>query len=133
MARGLGAVVVALVAVAGCGDDGPSSEGLPQVPEAEFEDLTGRTSVDVRALDNVFEPRYVTVSPGTTVTFTNGGRNVHNVLAADEGAFTDIPADAFAPGDKGSITFDTPGTYAYYCSLHGTRDRGMTGRIVVKG
>lgn len=122
----LGTVLLA----AGCGDDGAS--GLPDVPDSEFEDLTGESAVDVKAVDNSFEPRYIRVSPGTEVTFTNEGRNPHNVVPAEEDQFDTIPTDELEPGMSASLTFDEPGTYPYYCSLHGTASRGMTGRIVVE-
>lgn len=136
MLTALTALLLLLVAgalVGGCGgDEGPSTEGLPEVPAADVEDLTGESAVEVSAVDNRYEPQYVKVTAGTTVTFTNDGRNEHNVLAADEGAFPDIPTAEFGPGASGEITFDEPGTYAYYCSLHGTATRGMNGRIIVE-
>lgn len=124
--------VSAVLVVAGCGDDGGSAAGLPDVPESEFEDLTGESAVDVAAVDNSFEPRYVRVSPGTEITFTNEGRNPHNVVPSEEGQFETIPTEDLEPGMSASLTFDEPGTYPYFCSLHGTATRGMVGRVVVE-
>lgn len=126
------ALVLPLVLVAGaCGGDDAASD-LPEVPASEFEDLTGETKVGVDAVDNAFEPRYIRISPGTEVEFTNAGRNPHNVVPSEEGQFETIPTDDLQPGDSASLTFDDPGTYPYYCSLHGTATRGMIGRIVVE-
>ena len=74
---------------------------------------------------------YIEVSAGTTVDFTNRGRNQHNVIPTVDGAFAEIPAEDFQPKDEGSITFTVPGDYAYYCSLHGTPTKGMIGAIRV--
>ena len=30
------------------------------------------------------------------------------------------------------LTFDTPGTYRYYCAFHGSPEEGMIGDIVVE-
>ena len=46
-------------------------------------------------------------------------------------AFAEIPAEDFQPKDEDAITFTVPGDYAYYCSLHGTPDKGMIGAIRV--
>ena len=72
----------------------------------------------------------VTVTAGSTVTWTNAGRNDHNVKPVDAGAFG-VDATAFEPGATYAATFTTPGTYHYYCSIHGTKDRGMIGTVEV--
>lgn len=132
--------VVALLALVGaaCGgdDDGGSAGGgatadLPTVEDSEYVDETGETAVTVQARDNVFVPQYVTVTKGTEVTFDNRGRNPHNVIAVEAGAFTDIPTEDLQPGDTASIVFDEVGEFPYYCSLHATPSKGMTGRIRV--
>lgn len=135
---------VALV-VAACGGDGSSGAGsassgepttstasaVPSVPESDYVDLTGSTSVEIDALDNKFRPQYATVKVGTAVTFKNDGRSVHNVLPVTEGAFPPIEADAFQPDDEVTVTFDEPGLVPYYCSLHGTTTKGMVGGLRV--
>ena len=35
------------------------------------------------------------------------------------------------PGDEYEFRFDAPGVYRYYCSLHGSKNEGMIGEIVV--
>jgi len=117
-------------AAAGSGGDDPTA-GLDAVPDSEYEDLTGEASITIDARDNTFEAQYVTVSPGTKVEFDNVGRNPHNVIAVVKGAFEDVPTDELQPGDVAVRTFDEPGEYPYYCSLHGTKNKGMTGRIRV--
>lgn len=129
-----GLVVVTLLAV-GCGDDNSggesAAEGLPEVAASEFVDMTGESEIVIDAKDNVFETQFVTVSPGTKVTFENAGRNPHNVIPVDKSQFESIPADQFRPDDSATRTFEDPGVYPYYCSLHGTPSAGMDGRIRV--
>jgi plastocyanin len=105
--------------------------------EADATDTGAATStvppdtITVIALDNTFRPDVVEVSVGDTVLFVNKGRNDHDVLSveSDWGATVDV----FAPGDEYQHVFDEPGTYRYYCSLHGTSEVGMTGTVVVSG
>jgi plastocyanin len=67
------------------------------------------------------------------VVFTNNGRNPHNVLPADDPKATTwgAPEAAFQPKDVYSHVFDRPGTYVYYCSIHGTPTAAMYGTITV--
>ncbi|MFM7063301.1 MAG: plastocyanin/azurin family copper-binding protein [Actinomycetes bacterium] len=126
--------LLALLALPACGGGSSSTTTtpLPKVPASEYVDQTGKAEVTILAVDNSFRTQYTKVSPGTKVVFENKGRNPHNVIAVNEGQFTDIPTDQLQAGDSGSITVpDTPGEVPYYCSLHGTPRAGMTGRLLV--
>ena len=128
------ALAVAVASLAACGGTTThGSDAAPVVPESQFKDLTGKRTVEVDAVDDAFQDRYIKVSAGTEVVFRNAGRVPHNVLAANQGAFPDIQTDAFMPGDTAKVTFDGPGTYPYYCSLHGSPTRGMNAEIIVEG
>ena len=89
----------------------------------------------VSARDDYFSPTSVSILVGETVTWHNAGTNPHNVIA-DDGSFkvggtpgTHSPSPA--PWTD-SYTFNTPGTFRYYCSQHGTRGGvGMSGKVVV--
>lgn len=132
--RGVAVAVLAAVSLvaAACGDDSSSAlDDLPAVADSEYVDMTGQDTVTIVAKDNVFEPQYVTVSPGTRVVFDNRGRNPHNVIAVEQGAFEDVPTDKLQPGDTAELVFSDSGDFPYYCSLHATPTRGMTGRIRV--
>jgi plastocyanin len=72
-----------------------------------------------------FGPAAVTVRPGTTVTWVNGDDTPHTVVAADTRAFRSKVLDT---DERFSFTFNQPGTYAYFCSLH----PHMTGKIIVQ-
>lgn len=110
----------------GDGDGGDVPTGVPD----DVVVLDG-SEVDVQALDNTFRAQNVQVRPGTTVTWTNVGRNEHDVLPV-EGDAWGVEVDGFQPGDVYSHTFDDPGVYHYYCSIHGTTTAGMIGAVVVE-
>lgn len=139
--RTVAAVVLLLVLAlgAGCGADeeaGPpaSSVVAPEGPDlggVDFVDETGAGEVEVDAVDNTFIPDYVEVHAGTAITFRNDGRNDHNVLPVRDGAFSEVPTEAFGPEAEATVTFDEPGDFAYYCSLHGTPTKGMVGAVRV--
>jgi plastocyanin len=67
-----------------------------------------------------YSPAAATVSPGTTVTWTNDDATIHTVTqgsaeAPVEGGFDSSIINA---GDSWEHTFDAAGTFDYYCSLH---------------
>jgi plastocyanin len=73
-----------------------------------------------------FSPETITVAQGDSVSWTNGG-GFHDVTFED-GLFKQPPtpsADIWTV----SRTFDTSGTYLYYCSVH--QSIGMIGSVVV--
>lgn len=123
------ALVASLCAIASLGLVGCADNDLP-VAEAgvELEDYTGQKRVEIIVTDNVFTPRHIEISIGTTVVWLNKGRNSHNVLPAEGDVFekTDLPV-----GGQVEITFTDLGSIPYYCSIHGTKRRGQTGTIVV--
>ena len=87
----------------------------------------GKATVTVVEFD--FVPRTLTVSAGTTVTWT-GLAGKHSV-EADDGSFKATEADTNA----GVFThrFDAPGTFLYSCEYHGEKGgKGMSGVIEVR-
>lgn len=104
---------------------------LVDLSEVEWVDRTGESEVEIQSRDNTFLPGYVIVKVGTPITFRNVGRTEHNALPVDEISFEGIEAAEFEPQAEHTITFDEPGDYPYYCSLHGTTTRGMVGAIRV--
>lgn len=66
-------------------------------------------------IDNfAFAPAELSVTPGTTVIWTNHDDIPHTVTSTD-GAFKSHALDT---GDSFSFTFEKPGSYRYFCSLH---------------
>jgi plastocyanin len=88
---------------------------------ADGEATTG-TSIEIK--DYAFTPPTLTVSAGTTVTWTNNDAVPHTATASD-GTFD---SGNLNPGQSFAFTFAKPGDYAYACQYHA----GMTGTIVVK-
>ncbi len=76
-------------------------------------------------IDNfTFGPRELTVAAGTTVTWTNLDDIPHTVVS-DDGVFKSEVLDT---DDAFSFTFDRPGTFPYFCSIHPK----MVGTVVVE-
>ncbi|MEA2640716.1 MAG: hypothetical protein QOF51_2110 [Chloroflexota bacterium] len=73
--------------------------------------------------DNFFDPSDATVASGTMVVWENDGFELHTVTSLD-GIFDSGLVDS---GEQFSLTFTTPGTYAYRCLVHDD----MTGSITV--
>lgn len=91
--------------------------------------VAGAPSAAVVASNFVFTPAQIVIPVGATVTWTNAS-GTHNVVA-DDGSFTSgAPSTQFTFERQ----FTTPGTYNYYCILHGAPGgSGMSGRVVVTG
>ncbi|HEY3219237.1 MAG TPA: Ig-like domain-containing protein [Gemmatimonadales bacterium] len=95
--------------------------GTPQVTFTTNAQLI--TTVDVA--DNSFTPSAVTVPLHTTVTWSWGGVNTHNVtFTAATGVPADIPNQTSGTVDR---TFNTAGTFQYRCTNH----LGMEGSVTV--
>jgi plastocyanin len=58
-----------------------------------------------------YDPASVSITAGSTVTWTNNGSSTVTVTSAD-GLFD---YESLAPGTSFSYTFDTPGTFRYFC------------------
>jgi plastocyanin len=81
--------------------------------------------VGVNILDFAYQPAYVVVPAGGTVSWYNAGAAPHTVTA-DWGAFD---SGTLGSGGGYSMTFWTPGTYGYHCAIH----PGMVGTVEVTG
>lgn len=76
-------------------------------------------------IDNFsFGPDTLTVTVGSTVTWTNRDDIPHTVVSTD-GVFRSKVRDT---DESFSYTFTKAGTYPYYCSIHPK----MTGKVVVQ-
>ena len=89
------------------------------------------TLVFINIGDDFFYPPKVTISAGQTVRWTNNGGEQHTINsnpgtenckpAASNEAF-DSPT--INSGDTVERTFNTPGTFAYHCEIHGCPMKG---------
>ncbi len=89
-------------------------------PESAPAAAGGGSSVTIENF--AFAPARLTVSAGTTVTWTNQDGSNHFVKFADAGS------SRLKKGATYTRTFSTAGSYTYECSIHPS----MTGTIVVK-
>jgi plastocyanin len=70
-----------------------------------------------------FDPKTIEIEAGDTVTWTNADNFTHTVQVDGQ---EDHKVER---GESVSISFDTPGTYHYVCTLH---KRDMDGEVIVK-
>lgn len=82
----------------------------------------GATAVTIQGF--AFDPPSLEVAAGATVTWTNTDGAAHSIKDAD-GGFEESPK--LSSGDTFEHTYDTPGTFAYFCGIH----QYMSGMIVV--
>jgi plastocyanin len=107
VATGLGGAVAALLAAV--------------VPPVQAQNVPTAVSID----NFTFTPQTLTVKAGTVVTWANKDDIPHGI-AWMKNAFT--KSKALDTDDNYSLTFTTPGSYAYFCYLH----PHMTGTVVVE-
>ncbi len=115
----LGAVVVAIAVVAMTGDGGGSGGAKEPGTPVVIEGLLA----EVDMVDSRFKPADIIVQRGTTVSWLNTGDLPHNVTE-DRDRFK---SENMSRGDEYAQTFDTPGEYFYYCTIH----HAMRGSVVV--
>ena len=150
----------ALAGCSSSGSDGdatptaePTAEPTPTTSAAGGDGGSDATATDtVEMTDELtFEPTDITVSAGTTVTWENVGAIGHTVTAYDDkipggatyfasGGFEsqDAAVDGYNDDMAGNVpkddsyehTFETPGTYEYYCIPH--EMNGMVGTVTVE-
>lgn len=115
------AAMAAIASATACGGDDDAPVELVEGVVAE-----------VRVVDNTYEPDDLEVAAGTEVRFVNRGRNEHDVIPvdADQEELT-VTLQELPPGESVSRRLTVPGTFDFYCSIHGTETAGMIGSITV--
>lgn len=122
------AAVAVLALLSACGGGG-GGDGAPTAPNNNTPGTPSTPSTPgvnevFATTGNAFTPSTLTVSRGTTVTFTFQA-TTHNVNFAN---VTGAPAGIAATANSGvQRLFATAGTFGYDCSLHS----GMSGTVVV--
>lgn len=122
--------VVSAVLLGACGFNGPAHVSAPPGPG-------GKVTMGFAT----FNPTIVYVRVGQTVTWRNTALITHTVT--DDPKLAGSPGDAALPagasafnsgeipaGQIYSYTFQTPGTYKYFCTHH--EGMGMVGTIIVQ-
>ena len=135
--------LVALAAfVAACGSSSGASNtpaATPATTPAATPAATPATtpSAGAVAIQNfTFTPKTLTVSPGTTVTWTNNDSTVHNVISTVSISLNSATTSTFASsnlnqGQTFSFTFTKKGVYFYECSIHKAL-ASMHAEVIVK-
>lgn len=109
--------MVAATVAAGCGGGAaePDSAANPEVAVQTF----------------MFEPDPIEIEAGEKVRWTNADSATHTVTSGPrdqpDGRFDEQLAES---GGTAEHTFDRPGTYEYFCSLHS--GPGMEATVVVR-
>jgi len=98
----------------------------PKPPSATVSSAVNTNKVKI--VDFAFQPGVIIIPPGTTVTWTNDGKQPHSTTSA---GFENTPvkwdSGILKPGQSYSFTFNTPGTYTYFCVPHPI----MRGEVIV--
>jgi glucose/arabinose dehydrogenase/plastocyanin len=97
----------------------------PAPPAAPAPTAPGAAAVSIVGF--TYEPMELTVAVGTTVTWTNTDIVAHTVTWDDKS----VDSGLFGREEPFSHTFDTPGTFGYYCIPHGSPGVGMYGSVTV--
>ena len=135
LVAGLAAGAALLIGCSGTSDDAvPSSPLSPEATatpdEARSETLTETAdAATVLVKGFLFQPNAIEVPAGTTVTWENSDQILHTATAG----VPDAPSDLFdgqmdGAGTSFTHTFDTPGTFVFFCSRH----PHMRGEVTVR-
>lgn len=90
--------------------------------------------VTVAMYDNRFQYTEIEIPVGGTVTWVGAGRNPHNAVDAGGQWSTESVFGSLEQleGDEALLTYDTAGTYTFFCTLHGNAEGdGMAGTLIV--
>ena len=129
--------LIGLVALTGCGQSGNAASAQPAAPVGPVFTTPVKPAPSAvlpasapvagtqATIDNfTFTPGVLAVKAGTAVTWTNHDDVPHTVTAQDH-AFSSAGLDT---DNTFTHTFDAPGTYVYYCTIHPK----MTGTVIVR-
>lgn len=83
---------------------------------------SSEAAVDIA--DFRYDPPDLVVDAGTTVTWTNRDSALHDAADRDKTWSTPL----LGRNESASITFDTPGSYRYFCSVHPWMEATLTVR-----
>ena len=96
------------------------THAMPLSPQQMQHEMATEVKID----NFSFAPATLEIKTGTKVTWTNADDIPHTVVSNDK-VFKSKVLDT---DEKFSFTFDKPGTYPYFCSLHPK----MTAKVVVQ-
>ena len=117
---GFVAIVIA-VALSGCAEQEPDLESQSSTVDITVNGDNG-DSVDIKGF--AYDQATLTISKGTTVTWTQHDSAVHTVTSVSGNV---LDSQNLAKGETFSYTFDETGTFEYYCTNHPS----MKGTVIV--
>jgi plastocyanin len=120
--RFLAPVVAGVIVMAACGGGDGGGES------------TSGTDVVVDMYDNRFEYTEIEIPVGGSVTWVGAGANPHNAVEANEEWSTETVFGSLdqLEGDEATLTYNTAGTYVFFCTYHGNAEgNGMAGTLIV--
>jgi len=85
----------------------------PEAAQAGHGDATAAVEVNIE--DFAYNPDPVTIKVGQSVTWTNQDSAPHTATAQDRDV---LQSGTLNQGESYTQTFDTPGTYEYFCEFH---------------
>jgi plastocyanin len=122
--------LIGVVLMLGCGSDStpaPSPSPTPNPPPTQPPPAAGTISIVNGASslgDRAYNPNPITITAGSTVTWTNNDTVTHTSTGNGGG----FDSGSIAPGDTFRFTFPSAGTFQYHCSIH----PGMVASVVVQ-
>lgn len=106
--------ILAFAGIAGCGSDDEEAPAPPPAGESGEPLSEDGADATVEIVEFLYEPEDLTVTAGATVTWANSDKAPHTATA-DDGSFN---TESISQDQEGEVTFDEPGTYAYFCEFH---------------
>ncbi len=114
-----GALAVIVFVVLALSTGGDTAGDADQTPFVSDED-----TLEIAIQDFLYSPSDLTINAGTTVTWTNNDGAIHDATERDRSWNTEL----LSKGEAGDITFDEPGTFEYFCSIHPWMEGSITVR-----
>lgn len=87
----------------------------------------GPVTTDVSTGEDFFSPNSVVISVGDRVRWVNKGEVVHTTTSGTRPIGNGLWNEVLNPGASYTRTFDTPGTFTYFCVIH----VGQSGKVTV--
>jgi len=113
----------AMIVLAACGGTTPTPTQAGNTPTtgttATPSGPTKAIAIDTSTGSFGFNPATITITVGTTVTWTNTTSAPHTVTSDDGTSFdSNINTPISANGGTFSFTFTKAGTFSYHCQIH---------------
>lgn len=114
------------------GDPAVTADGSPVLKPFDLTVSGGSPTATVEMRDTEFDPKRLSVAPGTAVEWVNRDGYAHDVASAqfhDTATSWDYESGELGQGETATYTFEECGVYEYYCTIHGQTQ--MCGAVLV--